>query len=133
DRSRSYHLLQRTPSPFRRAPLPPGARHRRDRRRARLQCGDAPMTAGNLCISAIVVFKFDYDALAPEIAAMVQKTAAAIRQGHQRQVDEVIAAGLALIEVKKALPHGDFGKWIEAEFGWSERTALNYVRVAETY
>jgi hypothetical protein len=35
--------------------------------------------------------------------------------------------------VKAALPHGAFGKWLDAEFGWTERTAQNYMRAAETY
>ena len=35
--------------------------------------------------------------------------------------------------MKAALPHGSFGKWLEAEFGWTERTAQNYMRAAETY
>jgi hypothetical protein len=35
--------------------------------------------------------------------------------------------------VKAALPHGAFGKWLDTEFGWTPRTAENYMRAAETY
>ncbi len=41
--------------------------------------------------------------------------------------------GRALIRVKKALPHGEFGKWLSAEFGWAERTAQNYMQAAEMF
>ena len=35
--------------------------------------------------------------------------------------------------MKAALPHGAFGKWLDTEFGWTPRTAENYMRAAETY
>ncbi len=83
--------------------------------------------------SIVAVAKFDYGDLAPEVASMARQTAAAIREAHQRQVAEVIATGEALIKVKVLLPHGEFGRWLESEFGWSARSAENYMRVAETY
>ena len=83
--------------------------------------------------SIVAVVRFDYGDLAPEVASMARQTAAAIREAHQRQVAEVIATGEALIKVKVLLPHGEFGRWLESEFGWSVRSAENYMRVAETY
>ena len=32
--------------------------------------------------------------------------------------------------MKNALPHGRFGPWLKAEFGWTERTAQNFMNVA---
>ncbi len=35
--------------------------------------------------------------------------------------------------MKEALPHGGFGPWLRAEFGWTERTARNFMIVAERF
>ena len=32
-----------------------------------------------------------------------------------------------------ALPHGQFGPWLEAEFGWSQSTAYNFIAAAEAF
>ena len=34
---------------------------------------------------------------------------------------------------KEALPHGQFGHWLKAEFGWSKRIARNFMSVAERF
>lgn len=31
------------------------------------------------------------------------------------------------------LPHGQFGVWLEAEFEWSDQTALNFMSVAKRF
>ena len=92
-----------------------------------LAFGEAP------AMSAILASNFDYNALAPNTASMAAAAAAEIRTSTRRQITEVVAAGKLLLKVKAALPHGAFGKWLEAEFGWAERTAHNYMRAAETY
>ena len=84
-------------------------------------------------MGAILVRNFDYATLSPDVASMAAAAAAAIRTSTRLQITEVIASGRRLLEVKVALPHGAFGKWLEAEFGWTERTAQNYMRAAETY
>ena len=63
---------------------------------------------------------------------VAQKTAE-IRKliGHAAQ--NIIDIGSRLIEVKDALPHGDFGKWLGKEFGWKEQTARNMMNVARTF
>jgi hypothetical protein len=38
-----------------------------------------------------------------------------------------------LLAVKEALPHGQFLRWLRAEFGWPERTARNFMAVAEQF
>jgi hypothetical protein len=35
--------------------------------------------------------------------------------------------------VKEALEHGQFGRWLHAEFGWTERLAQNFMTVAERF
>src|ERR1700722_1744343 len=87
-------------------------------------------------MSALLVVpkvEFDYNALAPDVASLATVAAAEIKTSTRRLLIEVVAAGKLLLEVKAALPHGAFGKWLEAEFGWTERTAQNYMRAAETY
>jgi hypothetical protein len=84
-------------------------------------------------VSAIVTSNFDYATLAPDVASLAETAAAEIRTSTRRQITEVVAAGRRLLEVKAALPHGAFGRWLVAEFGWTERTAQNYMRAAETY
>jgi hypothetical protein len=85
--------------------------------------------------SLLVVHKidFDYSALAPDVVSLAEAAASEIRASTHRQITEVIAAGQRLLEVKAALPHGAFSKWLDAEFGWAERTAQNYMLAAETY
>ena len=34
---------------------------------------------------------------------------------------------------KAELAHGEWGGWLEAEFGWSEMTATRYMRVAGAF
>jgi hypothetical protein len=41
--------------------------------------------------------------------------------------------GNDLLAVKETLPHGQFLPWLKAEFGWSERTAQNFMSVAEQF
>ena len=43
----------------------------------------------------------------------------------------VIELGRELIDVKARLPHGQFGPWVEAECGFTIRTAENYIKAAK--
>lgn len=76
---------------------------------------------------------FAYDALDGEVARLVQSTARRIRGRVKRTVDDLIATGTDLARVKAALPHGQFGRWLRAEFGWGERAAQNFLSVAERF
>ena len=48
----------------------------------------------------------------------------------KRAAQDIIDIGQKLIEVKARLGHGSFGGWLEAEFEWSDQTALNFMNVA---
>ena len=50
-----------------------------------------------------------------------------------RRFERIIEMGQHLIEVKAAIGHGNFLPWLEAEFGWSDRTAARLIRVAEKF
>ena len=52
---------------------------------------------------------------------------AAIRHLHKRAIADVIEIGRHLTEAKVEAGHGHFGEWIEREFGWSDRTARNFM------
>ena len=76
---------------------------------------------------------FSYTEIEPDTAEHLKRTATAIRQSVASQVEGVVAVGKSLVEVKGSLPHGMFGPWLAHEFSWTERTAVNYMHVAETF
>ena len=41
--------------------------------------------------------------------------------------------GSLLVDMKGKLGHGDFLPWLEAEFAMSERSAQNFMRVADRF
>jgi hypothetical protein len=74
--------------------------------------------------------KFDYAPFPSEVAAQLRAAAQRIRRSVQQTLDVLIAVGKDLLAVKEAMPHGRFGPWVRAEFGWGERTARNFMAVA---
>lgn len=76
---------------------------------------------------------FDYTSLDTAIVQQVQTEAQRIRQLVQRTLEDLIAVGNSLLAVKHTLPHGSFGPWLRAEFGWTERTARNFMTVAQRF
>jgi hypothetical protein len=44
-------------------------------------------------------------------------------------IGDIIEIGRRLSDAKERLGHGKFLTWVAAEFGWSERTAENFMRV----
>jgi hypothetical protein len=80
-----------------------------------------------------VVVGFNYDLLETKIAEQVRSRADSIRERVKKTVEDIIEVGNDLLAVKEALDHGQFGPWLKAEFGWSERTAQNFMSVAERF
>lgn len=74
---------------------------------------------------------FDYAALPAELVDDLKEAADRVRGRHRRITSDIIETGNDLLAVKERLPHGSFGPWISAEFGWSERTARNYMSAAD--
>ena len=56
---------------------------------------------------------------------------AEIRKLGKRAVQNIIEIGRRLTEAKKIVGWGNWLPWLEREFGWSERTAQNFMQVAE--
>jgi Protein of unknown function (DUF3102) len=67
---------------------------------------------------------------APTDLALVEH-ANAIRALRSRIVSDVAEIGRRLIEVKKIVGHGNWLPWLDREFGWTDHTALNFMRVHE--
>jgi Protein of unknown function (DUF3102) len=56
---------------------------------------------------------------------------AEIRALGRRVIADVIEIGRRLVECREIVGHGHWHDWLEAEFRWSDQTALNYMRVYE--
>ena len=81
----------------------------------------------------VVVVGFNYDLLEVKVAEQVRSSADRIRERVKKTVEDIIDVGNELLAVKETLPHGQFGPWLKAEFGWSERSAQNFMSVAERF
>jgi len=66
-----------------------------------------------------------------DIDPIAAEHAEAIRSLGKRVVTDVIEIGRRLTECKKIVGHGNWLPWLEHEFGWSDRQALNFTRVYE--
>lgn len=80
-----------------------------------------------------IVVGFNYDILESPLADQVRASAQRIKEKVKRTIENIIEVGKELLAVKKALPHGHFLPWLKAEFGWTERTARNFMAVAERF
>jgi|SRR5215471_3923108 len=52
-------------------------------------------------------------------------------RARKRTIEDIIAVGERLTDSKPRVPRGKWPAWLKEEFGWSERTALNLMRVYE--
>lgn len=65
----------------------------------------------------------------PEFATIADR----IRERTERGVLMMIENGRDLIAVKEKMAHGGFGAWLKQEFGWTDRTARNYMNAADAH
>jgi hypothetical protein len=56
-----------------------------------------------------------------------------IQRLSRRAIGDVVEIGRRLSDAKCRLGHGRFLVWLQAEFGWSERTAQNFMRVYDLH
>jgi len=75
-------------------------------------------------------------ALAKKAEGELEKLAVEIRKHHElcdwkKTLDHAITAGSLLETAKKELPHGEWGKWVEENCGFTDRTARQYMRFWE--
>ncbi len=76
---------------------------------------------------------FNYEELEEETRNFVKTRTAAIKALMKRTAQDIIEIGQELIGVKSRLGHGTFIAWLKMEFGWTRRTANNFIHVAERF
>lgn len=74
-----------------------------------------------------------YADLTPDVASAARAAAERIRVRMSRTAADIVAIGNDLREIKAQIGHGNFLPWIEAEFGMAERTARNFMSVADKF
>src|SRR5579864_2132000 len=76
---------------------------------------------------------FDYAGLDSDTRSVVQQRTRELKSLMYRTTQDIIEIGHKLIEVKARIGHGNFGRWLEAEFSWSNPTAQRFMNVAEKF
>jgi hypothetical protein len=66
-----------------------------------------------------------FDSAANAIASLHQEIIANARMGIERAIE----VGRQLEEVKRRIPHGQFGRFVEERLPFTPRTARNYIRL----
>ena len=74
---------------------------------------------------------FDYSSLDPSVASLARASASRIKEQLKKQQAAFLEIGRELLTVKDQLGHGNFGLWLDAEFGINERTAQRCISAAE--
>jgi len=67
----------------------------------------------------------------PPASTTLAEHVTAIHALGKQTIANVIEIGNRLTECKRIVGHRNFGNWLDREFGWSERTAQNFMRVFE--
>jgi len=63
---------------------------------------------------------------------VIQQRTGEIKERLRRSAQDIWEIGQKLAQVRSQLKHGQFETWLKAEFGWSRRTAYNFINVYET-
>jgi Protein of unknown function (DUF3102) len=66
---------------------------------------------------------------AKERERVLAENAEEIRKLGKRAASDVIEIGRRLTEMKEICGHGNWLRWLQHEFGWTNRQALNYMRL----
>lgn len=98
-----------------------------------IDCEQKQSTDGPTITKVPSQSKFDYSELETDVRSLVERKTTEIRNRMGESNQRIVEIGERLISVKAALPHGAFGRWIEAEFEWTDRTARNFMNVATTF
>jgi len=76
---------------------------------------------------------FSYERLESETRVVVEQRTEEIRDLVRKTAQDIYRIGEKLIQVKERLPHGQFGPWLDEEFGWSKRTAQQFMSVPRSF
>lgn len=82
--------------------------------------------------------KNDSETLAPMKPPIIESITLSDRAERIRSLQAdvqrgIIEIGFELIAAKKEIGHGNWGDWLKNEFDWTDRTARNFMRVAERF
>ena len=80
-----------------------------------------------------VITLFNYEILSPKKRNIVQQRTEEIKERLRRTAQDVWEVGQKLVEVRSQLEYGQFDGWLSAEFGWSRRTAYNFINVYKAF
>ncbi len=79
------------------------------------------------------IINFNYQTLSSKQRNIIQRCTGEIKERLRRTAKDVWEIGKNLVEVRSQLKHGQFETWLSAEFGWSRRTAYNFINVYEAF
>ena len=88
---------------------------------------------GKLEKKSQVVTSFDYEVLEAEQRIVIQQRTGEIKERLRHSAQDIWEIGQKLADVRSRLKHGQFDAWLKAEFGWSRRTAYNFINVYEAF
>ncbi|MEH2121105.1 DUF3102 domain-containing protein [Nostoc sp.] len=80
-----------------------------------------------------VLTGFDYEILDDKQRIVIQQRTGEIKERLRRSAQDIWEIGQKLADVRSRLKHGQFETWLKAEFGWSRRTAYNFINVYEAF
>ncbi|MEH2178723.1 DUF3102 domain-containing protein [Nostoc sp.] len=78
-----------------------------------------------------IVTGFDYKTLDDKQRIVIQQRTGEIKERLRRSAQDIWEIGQKLADVRSRLKHGQFETWLKVEFGWSRRTAYNFINVYE--
>ncbi|CAA9556066.1 hypothetical protein AVDCRST_MAG81-208 [uncultured Synechococcales cyanobacterium] len=76
---------------------------------------------------------FAYASLDSETRSVVQQCTSEIKSLTRRTSIDTFKIGENLFTVKQRLKYGQFGKWLQSEFGWSQKMAYRFVNVYKCF
>lgn len=79
------------------------------------------------------ILAFDWQSLTLEQQQSIQQQTGEIRERLRRSAQDIWEIGQRLTVVRSQLKHGQFDTWLKVEFGWSRRTAYNFISVYEAF
>jgi hypothetical protein len=78
-------------------------------------------------------FDFDYRTLPLQQRVSVERIAIEIKEHLRHTAQTIWRIGEKLVQVRSELENRQFTTWLKAEFGWSQRTAYNFINVYQAF
>lgn len=78
-------------------------------------------------------FNFDYEVLPLQKRAVIYQWTIEIKERLQHTALIIWEIGQRLVEVRSQLESRQFCLWLKLEFGWSQRSAYNFINVYKTF